>query len=148
MSRRPGSIPALTRWRAFGEARASVQLQRESFAVRQASWHLDEARARLEDVSQSWSALLNVANIDLPRLQITAQIEQAAAEHLQARRSESAAAHQTRDEAQAVFVAARAETRVAGARGDRHAAAERGRLEKVLFDWMADLHAQNERTSR
>ncbi|MGH8076439.1 MAG: hypothetical protein ACREPE_03810, partial [Lysobacter sp.] len=70
------------------------------------------------------------------------------AEQLRARQDELAAAQQLRDDAQTVYIAARADTRVVNARGDRLAAAERDRREKTLFDWMADLHTQSRSTSR
>lgn len=149
MNRREhGSVSALARWRAFGEARASDRFRRESFETRQAAARADEAGTRLNDVSQSRSALLRADDIDLPRLQVSAQIEHATAEHLRARQDELAAAQQRRDDAQSTYVAARADTRVADARGERLATAERDRREKTLFDQMADLHTQSRSASR
>ena len=146
--REQGSISALARWRAFGEARAMDRFRHESFEMHQAAARVDEAGARLEDVSQSRSALLRHDDIDLPRLQITAQIEHATAAHLRARQDELTAAQQLRNAAQAVYVAARADTRVVDARGERLATAERDRREKTLFDRMADLHMQSRRASQ
>lgn len=147
MNRRgTGSISALTRWRAFGETRASDLFQRENFATHQASARVDTASAQLDDVSQSRSALLLVDDIDLPRLQVAAQIEAASAERLRARQDELEAAKRLRDDAQAVYVAARGDTRVVNARGERLAAADRDRIEKTLFDWIAELHVQSRST--
>lgn len=149
MSRRgQGSISALARWRAFGEARASERFQHENSAEYRAREICDEARTKLQDVEQSRAALLGVDDIDLPRLQVAAQIERASAEQVRARQYELAAAQRLRDAAQAAYVAARADTRVVDARGARLDSAEADRREKALFDWMADLHAQSRRTIR
>ncbi|MDQ3286715.1 MAG: hypothetical protein M3Q42_00390 [Pseudomonadota bacterium] len=142
MSRAKGALPALARWRAFEEARVADRFQRESFAAHQADARAEETRCKLEDVSQSVAALLVTTSIDLPRLQLASQIRNSAADLHQADVEVSDAARMLRDSAQAAYAAARAQTRVVEARGQRRTAAESDRREKLMFDWTADLHSR------
>ncbi len=137
-----GALPALARWRAFGEARAADSFQREAFATSQADARTEDARLHLQDVFDSVSALLDAESIDLPRLQLASQIHDAAADRLQEHSELSAAARALRDEAQSVYVAARADTRMVEVREQRRSAVESERREKLMFDRMADMRIQ------
>lgn len=147
MSGRSGALPALARWRAFGEARAADRFQREAFATSQADTRTEDASLHLQDVSHSVSALLDADSVDLPRLQLASQIHNAAAERLQEQRDLSAAARALRIEAQSAYAAARADTRMVEVRERRCAAVESERREKLMFDRMADMQNQTRSAS-
>lgn len=142
MSRGSGALPALARWRAFGEARAADRFQREAYATSQADRRAEDASLHLQDVSHSMSDLIGAARIDLPRLQLASQIHDAAADRLQEQRELSDAARELRNEAQRAYAAARADTRMVDVRARRRAAVDSERQEKLMFDRMADMQTR------
>lgn len=147
-SRKQRTLTALVRWRDFAESRASDTFRRCNGEVRHAQQELDAAADKLEDIQRSRTQLLDAPQVDLTLLQFAADIEEIAWQVALDRRVELDTAEQARDSAQAVYVNARAQTRVVDTRRERVATIESDRQEKTMFDWMADLYTQTRNAPR
>jgi hypothetical protein len=146
MSNRPlAAISTLVRWREFEEERASIELQRTSVEVEHAIACVDAADVTIAKVQQRLGALLEAPDMDLMRLQLATQIEDAAWRTLQASLDERALAQQEKDKARAGHLQTRARTHVAEARKQQMAAVRRDHEEKMSFDRMADLYRKDMR---
>lgn len=143
---RTKAIATLVRWREFEESRASSAFQGSCEQARSCAERVVAAEDGIERIRSHRSQLQASPSLDLERIRLVAQIEEAAWERWQDAERESASAEERRLAALARHAQARARTRVGAARlrAARTAGAERE--EKQLFDRMADIY-QARRTS-
>lgn len=141
MSRQPlKAIATLVRWRKFEESLASDEFRRSHVQAQRSAEQADGANGKVGDVRQRLSEMLAAPQLDLERIRLAAQIEEDAWRRLQMAEAELAEARQQRDIAQARHVETRARTRVSQARQQKKKAACDERIEKILFDRMADIY--------
>lgn len=134
-----GAIATLLRWREFQEERAADAYGRRVEQTRHAALRSEQAQARVEQVREAQTRLLESGALDLDRLRAVAAIEDAAWRRAQAAQAAQREAEAAQQRARDAHVAARADTRVTRSRHDRVAAQLREQEEKRQFDRMADL---------
>lgn len=137
---RTKAIATLVRWRVFEESCASSEFQGSCEQARRCVERVGAAKDDIESIRGRQSQLQAAPRLDLERIRLVAQIEEAAWGRWQDAECESASAEERRLAALTRHAQARARTRVAAARlcAARTAGAERE--EKRLFDRMADIY--------
>lgn len=133
------AIATLVRWREFEESRALNGYRQTAVEAEKRRAMLDQAETSVDDVRRYRLDLLQATTLDMARLHVASGVEDMARLSASQREAELEAARKRQDSARAANVAARAQTRVAESRRARVSACESERIEKTLFDWMADL---------
>lgn len=138
------ALGSLLRWREWTESRAELALALSARELERAKAG-SQAQLNVVTTIQQQRARMQEGSIDPALLQLAGEIENNAWRVLEARREDEASAQDRRDGAHQALLDARAHMRVVEARHARVAATERDHREKILFDRMADLHAQSRR---
>lgn len=140
MKRNAGaSIATLVRWRGFQESRASADYRQATATVERSVAALEQAQTRLQLAQLHRLDLLQSAQLDMARLQVSAGIEDVAHQQTVNRERELDSARGRQERTRADHLQARAHTKVAESRHAKVATREDEHAEKSLFDWMADL---------
>lgn len=133
------AIATLVRWREFEESRASDVYRQRAVEAEKRRGMLDQAETSVDDVRRYRLDLLQAPRLDMARLHVASGVEAIARLKADECETELKTARERQEAARAIHVAARAQTRVAESRRARVSACESERIEKTLFDWMADL---------